>query len=297
VITAPKFSDIKQIEKQVEIWLSEEVGLSLSKAKTRIMNSTEGFEFLGFQIISVNKSGQYKCKIHPSKSSKKRLISKTREIISKNRSASSYNLIQLLAPRIVGWGNYFRFSECQIDFSKLDYSIFNQLRAWVFRRKSKNLQSRTKLKEKYFPSGKTYVFRGKEYSDNWILAGQSMVKGQKKENFLPKLAWIKSGQHVKIKGNASPYDGNHLYWAKRMEKYSGFNPKISKLIKQQYGRCAICNEQFTPMDLIEADHIVPKSKGGADKSSNLQALHKHCHIQKSLRDSIVFMDSLSVVGS
>ena len=29
VITAPKLSDIKQIEKQVKIWLSEEAGLSL----------------------------------------------------------------------------------------------------------------------------------------------------------------------------------------------------------------------------------------------------------------------------
>ena len=53
VITAPKLSDIKQIEKQVEIWLGEEAGLSLSKAKTRIVNSTEGFEFLGFQFISL----------------------------------------------------------------------------------------------------------------------------------------------------------------------------------------------------------------------------------------------------
>jgi hypothetical protein len=206
VITVPKILDLKQIEKQVAIWLSNEIGLSLSKAKTRIINSTEGFEFLGFQLISINKSGQYKLKIHPSKVSKNKLISKVREIISKNRSASSYNLIQLLASRIIGWGNYFCFSECQTDFSKLDYSIFSQLRAWVFRRKSKGLRSRTKLKEKYFPSGKTYVFRGKEYSDNWVLAGQTMIKGQKKTNFLPRLAWIKWNQHAKIKGNACLYD-------------------------------------------------------------------------------------------
>ena len=297
VITAPKQSDILQIEKQVEIWLSEEVGLTLSKAKTRIINSTDGFEFLGFQLISVNQSGKCRLKIHPSKDSKKRLISKVRDIVSKNRSASSYKLIHLLAPRVIGWGNYFRFSECQTDFSNMDYAIFKQIRAWVFRRKSKGLKSRTKLKEKYFPSGQTYVFRGKKYSNNWVLAGQTLINGQKKENFLPKLAWVKSSQHVKIRGNASPYDGNHIYWAKRMEKYSGLSHKISKLIKQQYGRCAICKEVFLPMDTIEADHITPRSNGGSDKFSNLQALHKHCHIQKSLRDSTVSMDPLSVVGS
>ena len=299
VITAPKLSAIKQIEKQVEIWLREEAGLELSKAKTRIVNSTEGFEFLGFQLISIKSkdSAQYKIKIHPSKASKQRLLDKTRSIIQNNRSASSYNLINLLSPRIIGWANYFKFSECHQDFAKMDYSIYQQVRAWVFRRKSKGLRSRTKLKDKYFPSGHTYVFRGKKYSNNWILVGQTLINGVKNENFLPKMVWVGSSQHVKIKGNASPYDGNNPYWAVRTEKYSGFSHRISKLIKRQYGRCAICEEAFTPFDVIEADHIVPRSKGGSDKLSNLQALHKHCHIQKSRLDSSVSMDPLSVVGS
>ena len=299
VITTPRLSDIKQIEKQVEIWLSEEAGLTLSKAKTRIVNSTEGFEFLGFQFISLKTdvSGQYKIKIHPSKTSKQRLMNKTRKIIQQNRSASSYHLINLLSSRIIGWANYFRFCESHLDFAKLDYTIYQQVRAWVFRRKSKGLRARTKIKEKYFPSGQTYVFRGKKYSNNWILAGETIVKGEKKRNFLPKMTWVGSGQHIKIKGNASPYDGNHLYWATRTEKYSGYSHRISKLIKRQYGQCAICGDQFTPMDVIEADHIVPRSKGGSDKLSNLQALHKHCHIQKSHLDFTVSMDSLSVVGS
>jgi RNA-directed DNA polymerase len=155
VITAPKISDILQIEKQVEIWLNEEAGLSLSKAKTRIVNSTEGFEFLGFQFISLksNSTGQYKIKIHPSKSSKKRLINRVRQIIQQNRSASSYNLINLLAPRIIGWANYFRFSECQKDFEKMDYIVYQQIRAWVFRRKSKGLRARTKIKKSIFQAG------------------------------------------------------------------------------------------------------------------------------------------------
>ena len=62
-------------------------------------------------------------------------------------------------------------------------------------------------------------------------------------------------------------------------------------------RCAICEETFTPMDVREDDHIVTRSKGGPDNLSNLQALHKHCHIQKSHLDSSVSMDPLSVVGS
>jgi RNA-directed DNA polymerase len=284
VFTAPERGDIETLQTQVAIWLDNEAGLKLSKAKTRIVNSTEGFEFLGFHIISIKNqsTGEYKIKIHPSRASKSSIIQRIRKLIQENKSASSYSLIHLLASRIIGWANYFCFSECNKDFSKMDFTIFNQIRAWVFRRKSKGLRSRTKLKLKYFPEGKSYRFREKDFKNKWVLTGQTLNKGEKvKENFLPKMVWVGSSQHVKIKGNASPYDGNHLYWAQRTEKYSGFSHRISKLIRIQNGCCKWCDVSFTPMDVIEVDHITPRSKGGTDRYKNLQALHKHCHIQKS----------------
>ena len=296
IITAPNRADIEEIENQTAKWLKNEAGLTLSKAKTRIVNSTEGFEYLGFQIISIKNQlkDEYKIKIHPSRKSKARIIQRIRKLIQENKSASSYALINLLSSRIIGWANYFRYSECNYDFAKMDYLIFNQIRAWVFRRKSKGLKSRTKLKLKYFPEGNSYRFRGKDYKNNWILAGQTLDKGGKvKENFLPKMAWVGSSQHVKIKGNASPYDGNHLYWAKRAEKYSGFSHRVSKLIRIQYGCCKWCGVSFTPMDVIEVDHITPRAKGGSDRYQNLQALHKHCHIQKSRYENSVSINLLS----
>ena len=100
VITAPERVDIIEIEKQVAIWLDNEAGLELSKAKIRIVNSTEGFEFLGFQIISIKRSnGAYKVKIHPSRRSRACILQGTREIIQRNRSASSFSLINLLEKR------------------------------------------------------------------------------------------------------------------------------------------------------------------------------------------------------
>ena len=57
-------------------------------------------------------------------------------------------------------------------------------------------------------------------------------------------------------------------------KYSGFNYRISKLIRIQNGYCKWCHERFTPMDFIEVDHKIPRSKGGSDRYENLQALHK-----------------------
>jgi RNA-directed DNA polymerase len=200
IITAAERKDIEAIEKQVTIWLDKEMGLEFSNAKTRIINSTEGFEFLGFQIISIKKqtneayqNDNYKVKIHPSRRSKASIIKGIRKLIQENKSASSYSLIHMLSRPIIGWSNYFRYSECIEDFTKLDYTIFNQIRAWVFRRKSKGLRSRTKLKQKYFPEGKKYVFRGKTYQTNWILTGKAVIKDCKvKENFLPKMVWVSS---------------------------------------------------------------------------------------------------------
>jgi RNA-directed DNA polymerase len=196
VITAPERKDIEAIETQIAIWLDKEAGLKLSKAKTRIINSTEGFEFVGFQIISIKKQKDekdYKVKIHPSRRSKAKIIQLIRKLIQENKSASSYSLINILSSRIIGWANYFRYSECLEDFAKLDSIIFNQIRAWVFRRKSKGLRSRTKLKDKYFPEGKKYLFRGKNYQNNWILNGKAVIKDSKvEENFLPKMTWVGS---------------------------------------------------------------------------------------------------------
>jgi RNA-directed DNA polymerase len=287
VFTAPRLTDIEQIQTQVELWLCEEAGLSLSEAKTRVVHSTEGFEFLGFRLISVKTKSnqQYKLKIYPSRSSKARFIERTRSILQQNRAVSAYILIQLLSPYLIGWANYFQYSECSQEFNKLDYILFQQLRAWVFRRKSSGLRSRIKLREKYFPQGKEYLFRGKRHSNNWVLWGQTKGKdGKMLERFLPKLSWVASRRYVKIKGTSSPYDGNYLYWARRMEQYSGYSHSISRLIKRQYGRCAICQQSFLPMDVIEMDHILPRAKGGLDRFNNLQALHKHCHIQKSRQE-------------
>ena len=41
------------------------------------------------------------------------------------------------------------------------------------------------------------------------------------------------------------------------------------------------------MDVIETNQIITRLKGRTDKFSNLQALYKHCHIEKSLNDRTI----------
>lgn len=236
VITAPTVIDILKIKEQVQFWLKEELDLNLSIDKVKIVNSMEGFEFLDFQIISLRLNNRYRVKIQPSKNSKIKLVSSIRNIIQRNKAVSSYCLIQKLSPPIFEWGNYFSKIVSAESFAKLDQVIFGQIKTWVFRRKSQGLRSRADLKQKYFPSGLTFNFGGKLHKNNWTLVGKrSHKKGiQMRQNFLTKLAWINSSRHIPVKGIASPFDGNKLYWTSRFKTNPYFIPRVSKIIKGKH---------------------------------------------------------------
>jgi RNA-directed DNA polymerase len=271
---------------QTKQWLST-IGLTINDEKSKIRDSRQGFKFLGFKITNVRKMriGVYKTSIVPSKDNCEKFQNNIRSILQKNKSISSYQLINLLKPRILGWANYYRYCECKDTFRRMDFAIFNKLRAWVFRRDTKN--GRTIVRDRYFPKGKTYVFNGRVYKDNWVLVGRSKDKKDKLiEKYLLKMSWVKSEKFVKIKGDASPFNGNKLYWSLRTSKHSYYATSTTKLLKRQNGICPICNIPFTVFDdeSWEIDHIKPRSLGGKHSYDNLQLLHKSCHIEKSRTD-------------
>lgn len=234
---------IKLVIDQTKEWLSE-VGLEISEEKTNLRKASQSFDFLGFNIILVKRQNQYRTKITPSKKNRRNITEKISGVISRNKSVSSYILICKLRPIILGWGNYFKYCECSETFHKIDNIIYQQIRAWVFRRAIR--QGREKVKEKYFPSGKVYKFQGQEHKANWILNGSTRGKnGILKENYLPKLQWIKSEKHIKVKGNASVYDSNEIYWAKRTPIHSMYSTRIKNLLKIQNGKCKSCGTKFT----------------------------------------------------
>lgn len=267
---------------EIRNWLAT-IGLELSEEKSSIRDGRQGFLFLGFQIIQVIKQGAYKVKIHPSKASKKKFLLKVRQVIQNNKAASAYQLIMTLRPLILGWGNYFKYSECAQDFHTLTHRIFLKIRAWVFRRDTRN--GRKFIKEKYFPSGRSYTFNGVTHRDNWVLCGKYKSKSAGiVEAYLPHLVWLKSQKHVKVKGVNSPFDSNLIYWTKRTANSSAFPIRVRTLLKRQKGKCAICKLAFEPSDVMEVDHIKPKSMGGKDTYQNLQLLHRQCHVQKTAEE-------------
>ena len=183
---------------ETQRWLFNRLGFHLNPEQFFLKDGPNGFYFLDFQIIQIKKNNKYKVKIIPSKKSQTEFLLKIREILQKNKAISSYLLIQKLRPVIMDWGNYFKCYDCKGIYRSLTHQILKKIRAWVFRRDTRS--SRHKIKRKYFPENKTWIFNGKRYQSNWVLYGQTKGKnGELLENFLPHLSWFTSDNRLRYK--------------------------------------------------------------------------------------------------
>ena len=288
VVLHEDYDVILQCKELIAQWL-EQVGLEIKPSKTRICHTLKdvkvngkmeeaGFDFLGFNIRSYptgkhhsaktgwKKNLGFKTLIKPSKKKILAHHEEIKEVIKTNKKSSQTALIARLNPTIKGWCNYYRTVCSKETFSSEDNILWNMLRAWTASRKKGNAPLINAL-SKYFTYGK---------HGHWTF--------QTKEISLYYHAETKIMRHQLVKPEASYYDGNWSYWSKRRGNYTGTPTSVSKLLKKQKGRCPQCKQHFTPDDLIEVDHIIPKSKGGKDTYNNLQALHRHCHDVKSKND-------------
>ena len=66
-------------------------------------------------------------------------------------------------------------------------------------------------------------------------------------------------------------------------QHTALPPLLSELCREQRGVCGICKQRIEPWERMHIDHIVPRSKGGSDKRSNLQAAHAVCNLRKGNR--------------
>jgi RNA-directed DNA polymerase len=280
VIIHEDLNAVKKCQEIITEWLGD-MGLELKPSKTRLthtLNEIEGnigFEFLGFHIQQ-HKVGNYrgaknsngtplgfKTLITPSKAKIKTHLDKIAKVIDTHKTAPQAALISKLNPIIRGWSNYYSTVVSKENFSKVDHQIYDKLRAWAKTRGKGSIN-----KDKYW---RTVGDR------NWCFST---------EDGLALLDHAKTPivRHIKVKGNASPFNGDWMYWSKRRGEYPETPTRVSKLIKKQKGICPHCGLYFTSTDIVEVDHIKPKSLGGKDIYDNLQLLHKHCHDTKTAKD-------------
>ena len=93
-----------------------------------------------------------------------------------------------------------------------------------------------------------------------------------------------SVNYVKVKSDASPFDGKLVYSSIRMGRNPNMPSRKAILLKIQKGVCPWCCLRFREGDLLETDHNIPRALGGKNEYKNLQLLHGHCHDEKTALD-------------
>lgn len=277
VVFHSKQEIVEERSKQVTEFLSD-IGLWLSPTKTRITHTFTphegqvGFDFLGFTIrqypvgkhqAGYNAQGKplgFKTIIQPSIEARKRHMKSIGETIRKYASAPQETVISELNPKTRGWANYYRTVQATRSFAKCDNQLWAQLWRWSVRRHPN--KGRKWVKRKYWQ---------KDGNKNWAFNtsdGKYKIRTHKMTEIQ---------RHIKVQGTRSPYDGDFRYWSQRLSNHPMLRSGLPYLLKKQKGKCRMCELSFKDGDLIEIDHITPRSWGGTDETSNLMALHRHCH--------------------
>ncbi len=180
-------------------------GLELSEEKTKITHIADGFDFLGFNIRKYNG----KLLIKPAKQNVLKFIQNIKGIIKKNAATSAGTLIEVLSPKLRGWGNYYKHVVSNRTFGYVDSQIFEALYRWAKRRHPN--KSKTWVVKKYYHMGN---------ANDWTFQGRvKLIEGGSKHLQLVKLDQIPIRRHIKVKMDANPYDPEYAdYFRKRSEK-------------------------------------------------------------------------------
>ncbi|AMW30021.1 HNH endonuclease [Arthrospira platensis FACHB-439] len=305
VVISKDLEIIEQCKTAITEWLKP-VGLEIKPEKTRICHTLKtieyngkiekpGFDFLGFNIrqypVGKYKSGKtgslmsrpigHKTHIKPSQKAVKAHTEVIKGVIKRNKTTPQSALIKQLNPMIRGWSNYYSAVVSTETFTKLDFIIWLMLRAST---NSRCGEANYKKLENYFRHGTVKLSNGKERHESWLFQTNDGHQ-------LWKHNWTPIVRHTLIRPDATPYDGNWTYWATRKGQAIDTPNRVAKLLKKQKGKCTWCGQFFTPSDLIEVDHIVPRSHGGKDEYKNLQLLHRHTRDDKTALDEEMMLYS------
>jgi RNA-directed DNA polymerase len=249
----------------------KERGLELSHEKTSITHVDDGFDFLGQNLRRYGT----KLLLKPSRKNVRTFVTKIDDVIQQEGGhLTAGQLIERLNPKIRGWALYHRHASSARTFARVDDVIFRKLWRWARRRHRH--KSAAWIKAHYFtqPGDSRWRFRGTVWDEE---GGVHTV-------FLVRAGSITIRRHVKVKGNANPYDPAwELYFEERLatqmaDTLTG-RGTARYLWLEQNGKCLVCREPLTLEESWHVHHLLWRSHGGTELIDNLVLLHPNCHRQ------------------
>ena len=176
-------------------------GMNVSKKKTKVTASTDGFDFLGWHFYVQKNNGKFRS--IPSKDNFKAFRKKVKNVVN-NSNYGAETKVAKLAPIIRGWRNYHKY--CKMDGSRFSLWHMNNRTYKVFlKQETINKHQAEKMVKQAFPSV--------SYSEN---------------------------KFVNVKGDKSPFDGDLNYWSKRNSVlYDGATSKTLRKQSHSCGHCGL----------------------------------------------------------
>ncbi len=202
VITGASRALLEDEVKPLVVQFLAERGLELAQEKTHIVSIDQGFDFLGFNARKYHG----KLLIKPATSSIAAVKEKVREILKAGVSLPQGALIRRLNPVIRGWSNYYRHAVSKEVFDNIDHAIWRMTWNWAKRRHPQ--KGRKWVKDRYFTH---------RDGRDWVFTDGSVT--------LFRMATIPIRRHVKIRGEANPYDPEYAgYFAARQARRGKQSP-------------------------------------------------------------------------
>jgi RNA-directed DNA polymerase len=205
IVTARTKETLEQIVKPAVVAFLAERGLELSEQKTTLTHIEAGFNFLGQNV----RKYKNKLVIKPAKEGLKALVQKTHECIKGMLGQKAETLIRKLNPIIRGWANYHRHVCSGKAFCIAERIIRNQLLRWA--RRTHPNKSYGWLKQKYFSTGERLGFATRIQSRS----------GENKVLRLYSIARTVIERHIKVRGEAHPYDPIYTEYFERRRCFMG----------------------------------------------------------------------------
>nr|YP_009370261.1 putative reverse transcriptase/maturase [Bulboplastis apyrenoidosa]YP_009370300.1 putative reverse transcriptase/maturase [Bulboplastis apyrenoidosa]ARO90750.1 putative reverse transcriptase/maturase [Bulboplastis apyrenoidosa]ARO90789.1 putative reverse transcriptase/maturase [Bulboplastis apyrenoidosa] len=227
-----------QLRKKIDDFLIER-GLKVKEAKTHLVKSTKGFDFLGWRF-EVKPNHSLTCR--PSKKNRIQMIKKIKTKMKDCRLDLKKRLEKV---KVIyrGWRNYHQYC----DLSTVNLWSINE---WVYKFVKK---ANNKLKRKKRTEAK--VVRIEKIQDIFNNHKFALFK------------------HVAVKSDKSPFDNDWIYWSNRKNKQ--YDRLKAKMLKRQKFRCGECNLKFASDDQIDLHHIDGSHENNSYR--NLIVLHRSCH--------------------
>ncbi|WP_353813128.1 reverse transcriptase domain-containing protein [Moorena sp. SIO1G6] len=237
-ILKPKDNAEKILEK-VRNFLAQR-GLEVNQEKTKLTNTTDGFDFLGWKF-RVQKNGKFRCT--PSEENHRNFRKKIKTVVNNSNYGAKIKA-QKLAPIVRGWRNYHK--SCDMSSSRDSLWFLNKTANRKFRKEKKvNRYKANELCQKSFPA-----------------------------------VGYKQNQHVNVKGTKSPYDGDLVYWSMgNSVLYDDATAKALKRQNHSCGHCGhkFLNDQVVHLHHVDGNHANWKRK---NLMAVHQSCHQEIHWSK-----------------